>query len=372
MQNQAMSRFTALGLMSGTSMDGVDAAVIETDGEGFVRRGPGMSFPYSDDDRALLRRALEDARALEDRNARPGALALAEAMITQRHAQAVEVFLKAQKLNARDVNILGFHGQTVIHRPQHKLTVQIGDGAALARAAGIETAWDMRAADVAAGGQGAPLVPAYHRALFAASDLFGPVVVANIGGVANITYLETPMADPIAFDTGPGNALIDDLMLERTGKPYDDGGALALSGTADQTVLGAMLSHPYFAKPFPKSLDRNDFSRAAAAHLSTADAAATLAAFTAMSIALAIGRLEEKPRVLVVCGGGAQNAAIMENLRRMPLDVKIADQLGWSAGFMEAEAFAYLAVRAKRGLPLTFPMTTGVPSPVTGGVISAP
>lgn len=367
-----MNIVKAIGLMSGTSMDGIDAALIETDGEGFVRRGPGMSFPYGGQDRALLRAALDDARAMADRNARPGALAHAEELVTQRHAQAVDAFLKAQKMAARDVDILGFHGQTVLHRPQQKLTVQIGNGAALATATGIETAWDMRAADVAAGGQGAPLVPAYHRALFAASDLFGPVVVANIGGVANITYLQAPAADPVAFDTGPGNALIDDLMLECTGRPYDEGGALALSGTADQAVLGAMLANPYFAKPFPKSLDRNDFSRQAAAHLSLPDAAATLAAFTAMSIALAIGGFEEKPRMLVVCGGGAQNAAIMENLRRMPLDVKTADQLGWSAAFMEAEAFAYLAVRAKHGLPLTFPLTTGVATPSTGGIISAP
>ncbi|MBM3608280.1 MAG: anhydro-N-acetylmuramic acid kinase [Alphaproteobacteria bacterium] len=364
--------FTAIGLMSGTSMDGVDAALLETNGECRVKRGAGMSFAYGAEDRVLLRQALADAAGLSDRRTRSGVLLQAQEMITQRHAEAVMQFLAAQKLSARDVNLLGFHGQTVLHRPAAQLTVQIGDGAGLAKACGIETVWDMRAADVAAGGQGAPLVPAYHRALFAASDLFGPVAIANIGGVANITCIETPSSEPLAFDTGPGNALIDDLMLERTGEAYDAGGAAGLAGAVDQTALGVLLSHPYFSKPFPKSLDRNAFSRDAVAHLSTQDAAATLAAFTAMSIALGLGRIEPRPRVLVVCGGGAQNAAIMENLRRMPLDVKTADQLGWSAEFMEAEAFAFLAVRAKRGLPLTFPMTTGVAQALTGGVISPP
>lgn len=371
-----MTLLSSIGLMSGTSMDGVDVALIETDGAAAVRRGPFSSYSYSNVDRALLRQALADAVGMSDRTARPGVLARAEALITQRHAEAVAAFLGTHNVDSAKVDLIGFHGQTVLHRPQERLTVQIGDGVALARMTGIRTIYDMRAADVAKGGQGAPLVPVYHRALVAASRIAGPVGIVNIGGVANITYVASAEEEPVAFDTGPGNALLDDLMLERTGVAVDRDGACAAHGRADRAILAQMLAHPYFAKAWPKSLDRNDFSREAVADLSTADAAATLTAFTAMSIILAAGRLPSKPRMLVVCGGGARNPTLMKELRRMasgnPGEVVTADDLGWSADAMEAEAFAYLAVRSFKGLPMTFPGTTGVKEAICGGVAADP
>lgn len=369
---EASTLTRAVGLMSGTSMDGVDVAMIETDGEFAVRRGPFLFFEYSFADRALLREALEAGKSITEREQRPGVVADAETMIDVRHAEALGEFFASNKIARESIEVIGFHGQTVLHRPEQKLTVQIGNGEALAKAVHIPVVYDMRAADVAAGGQGAPLAPAYHRALAGSADVFGSVAVINIGGVANMTLVGNRNEDPIAFDTGPGNALIDDLMQERTDTPCDLGGKAAAAGTIDQAILGELLTHPYFTKPWPKSLDRNDFSRAAVAGLATDDAAATLTAFTAMSIALAIGRMEEKPSLAVICGGGAKNPTLMDELRRMPCEIKSADDMGWSSEAMEAEAFAYLAVRARKGLALSWPTTTGVKVAMSGGVLVGP
>ena len=362
----------AIGLMSGTSMDGVDVALIDTDGEGRVIQGPSSFAPYSASDRLLLRQALSDATPLTDRSARPGALAQAEKLITERHAEAVEDFLAAHSIERDTVGIIGFHGQTVLHRPERRLTVQIGDGAALAQRLGIAVAFDFRAADVAAGGHGAPLVPVYHRALVEAAGLRGATCLLNIGGVANVTYV-TPGADPIACDTGPGNALIDDLMLARTGEAMDRDGKAAVRGVVDATALAALMAHPFFAEKPPKSLDRNAFSTAPIAGLSTEDAAATLAAFTAESIARLLAMLPMAPARIIVCGGGARNPVILRELAaRCTAEVTTADQQGWSADAMEAQAFAYLAVRTLRDLPITFPTTTGAGAPLIGGVIRQP
>ena len=358
----------ALGLMSGTSMDGIDLALLETDGRGVLRFGPTGFRPYADRDRALLREALRDAVGLAERTARPGVLAEAEARLTRLHADAVLAFRAEHREATRDLALIGFHGQTVLHRPERRLTVQIGDGAALARATGLDVVADLRAADVAAGGQGAPLVPAYHRALVAAGDLARPVVVLNLGGVANVTFLPEH-GDPVAFDTGPANALVDDLMLERTGDPFDRDGATAAGGTADQAIVDELMRHPFFAVPPPKSLDRNDWSRAAVAALPTADAAATLTAFTAASVARALDHLPGRPSVVVACGGGARNPTLVRHLAaRLPCPVRRAVDVGWDGDAIEAQAFAYLAVRSRLGLPLTFPGTTGIAAPLTGGV----
>jgi len=360
----------AIGLMSGTSMDGVDVALIETDGEAAVTAGATSFLPYSEEDRHLLRAALADAVHLADRQARPETLAAAEAMITKRHIEAVETFLAAEKIDRQSIEVAGFHGQTVLHRPERKLTVQIGDGAALAQALGIAVAYDFRAADVEAGGQGAPLVPIYHRALATAAGFAGPAAIINIGGVANLTFL-MPGFDPIACDTGPGNALLDDLMFARIQAARDEDGAAAASGTVDEAVLKKLLSHPYFGKPAPKSLDRNDFDGGPVQHLSTPDAAATLTAFTAASIARGFAHLPSAPSLAVICGGGAHNPTLMRELsKRLPCRVIAASELGWSADAMEAQAFAYLAVRRLKNLPITFPGTTGVTRPLKGGVIA--
>ncbi len=361
----------AIGLMSGTSMDGVDVALIDADGEDDVAFGPSGFRAYSEAERALLRQALVDALPLQDRAARPGVLAEAERAIGIAHAEAVEAFLAAQGLGRDAVAVVGFHGQTVLHRPERALTVQIGDGAALARRLKCRVVYDFRAEDVAAGGQGAPLVPIFHRALVRAAGLEGTVAVLNIGGVSNVTIVGE--GDPIACDLGPGNALIDDLMLERTGQAIDEDGVTAAKGRVDQRALEAMLSHPFFALPPPKSLDRNAFSRRAVADLATPDAAATLTAFTAQAIARIVPLLPVMPDRWVVCGGGAFNPTLMRMLRaRLNVPVDAAEALGWSSASMEAQAFAYLAVRKLNGKPITFPTTTGVPAPAGGGVVAEP
>ena len=365
----------ALGLMSGTSMDGVDAAALETDGARIVRRGRSTFRPYSEAERALLRAALADAVALEDRTARPGRLAEAERMIGEAHAEAVETLLDAAGIARERVSVVGFHGQTVLHRPEKRLTVQIGDGAELARRIGITVVHDMRAADVAAGGQGAPLVPVYHQALVDAATDAGrlpdaPVAVLNLGGVGNVTVL-LPGRDPIACDTGPGNALLDDFMLARTGEAVDRDGRAAARGRVHEERVRRFLAHPFFKEDPPKSLDRNAFDLAMVEDLSVEDGAATLTAFTAAAVAAVVRRLPEEPKVWIVCGGGAHNPAMLRMLaERLGMPVRTADALGWSADAMEAEAFAYLAVRSLSGLPLSFPTTTGVPRPMPGGVIS--
>lgn len=359
----------AIGLMSGTSMDGVDCALIETDGRDVLRFGPTGFARYVEADRALLRRALAAAVALEDRSARPGALAEAERMVTRRHIEAVETFLAEYRIDRSGVDVVGFHGQTVIHRPERGLTVQIGDAALLAEALGLDVVGDLRGADVAAGGQGAPLVPIYHQALVQMAAIAGAVLVVNIGGVGNVTFV-APGRDPVACDTGPGNALLDDLMTARTGAAYDEAGATAARGTVDAGVLARLMAHPFFEAMPPKSLDRNDFSLEPVAALSTEDAAATLTAFTAATIAGIVPRLPAAPDAVVICGGGARNPTLVAELgRRFACPVTTADERGWSGDAVEAQAFAYLAVRSLEGLPLTYPTTTGVPRPMTGGVL---
>lgn len=353
-------------------MDGVDVAFIETDGEDHVVLGSTGFFPYQEADRALLRRAIADAAALNDRAARPGALAQAEAMITCRHADAVEAFLAGEPLDRASVDVIGFHGQTVLHRPRQRLTIQIGKGCELAKKVGIKVAYDFRAADVATGGEGAPLVPVFHRALASAAGFTEPVAIINIGGVANMTFI-IPGEEPLAFDTGPGNALIDDLMRERRGLSFDRDGATASQGKINHAVLGLLLDHPYFSMPPPKSLDRNAIPAGAIGDLSTEDAAATLTAFTASSIARGLEHLPTRPARAMICGGGARNKNLMRQLSAgLPCPVISTEAFGWSVDAMEAQAFAYLAARRLKDLPITFPATTGVAKPLPGGILAEP
>jgi anhydro-N-acetylmuramic acid kinase len=340
-----------------------------TDGERVDYSGPRHFRPYSDAERRTLRTAVEQAKSLNDRTARPGALADAERIVTEAHADAIDAIRKSG--NAPVIDLIGFHGQTVFHAPERGLTVQIGDGAALARRFGIPVVYDFRAADMAAGGQGAPLVPAYHRALALNSGLDLPLAVVNIGGVANLTWLG-PGGSMSAYDTGPGNALLDDLARTRAGRPMDEGGALAAAGKVDERALRRLTEHPYFAAQPPKSLDRNAFSIEPVAALPPEHAAATLTEFTAATIADAVKKSGGATQI-VVAGGGARNPVRIERLRKAArAPVVTAEDLGWSADFLEAEAFAFLAARAVAGLPLTWPETTGVPLPMTGGVVARP
>jgi anhydro-N-acetylmuramic acid kinase len=364
---------TAIGLMSGTSLDGVDVALIETDGERAAAFGPTGYRPYTDHERGLLREALAEAVNLTHRGARPGVIGEAERAVTAAHTEAVDAFLAQNRIAREDIGIVGFHGQTVLHRPAQRLTVQIGDAVALAKAIGVPVMHDFRAADVAAGGQGAPFVPVYHRALARTLDREGPICVVNIGGVSNITYIDG--SDTlIACDTGPGNALLDDFVLRVTGRPFDESGRLAAQGRPDADWVTHALQHSFFTLPPPKSLDRNDFASLALPDMAPADGAATLTAFTAAAIARIIPLLPKPPASWIVAGGGARNPTMLGMLRERVARAAVepADALGWSADAIEAQAFGYLAVRGLKGLPLSYPATTGVPFPTRGGVIARP
>ncbi len=359
----------AVGLMSGTSLDGIDAALIETDGEGFTRPIAFRSEPFSDTARDQLRAATALALSFDKPRANPEIVA-AERMLTRRHIMLVHQLLAGAGVAVSGVGVVGFHGQTIAHRPDRRWTWQIGDGAMMADSLRLPVVADFRAADVAAGGQGAPLLPVYHRALVAASDK--PVAILNLGGVGNLTFVGAD-GELIAFDTGPANGLIDDWMLRETGRRYDEGGALAATGRVDEQVLGRMLDHPFFAAPPPKSLDRADFTIAAVEGRSPADGATTLTAFTAISVEYGLRQLPERPRRLFVAGGGRHNATLMAMLGQAcgipPLPI---ETLGANGDATEAEGFAFMAVRALRGLPISFPGTTGAPRELSGGTVHQP
>jgi anhydro-N-acetylmuramic acid kinase len=363
----------AIGLMSGTSMDGVDVALIETDGEAIHALGPGAEFAYAPAERQLLHEAMGSARGLTDRYDRSGVLAIAESIVTAKHIESVKAFAAENGIELADVEVIGFHGQTVVHRPERGLTMQLGDGQGLAREFGVPVVYDFRAADVEHGGHGAPLVPIFHRALALRASLPLPAAFVNIGGIANVTFIqEGPAEALIAFDAGPGNCLLDDWAMRHSGEPLDRDARLALSGTVHRPTLAALLSHPFFIAPPPKSLDRGAFSLDALADLNPPDGAATLTAFTIASIAAAARHFPAQPRSWVVSGGGTHNPHMMEGLRRvLGPDMMTADVAGFSADFMEAQAFAYLAVRRLMALPASFPGTTGVKEPVCGGVVAS-
>jgi anhydro-N-acetylmuramic acid kinase len=356
-----MEMLRAIGLMSGTSLDGVDAAWLETDGERVGRLGPSLTLPYDAALRADLRGLLDRAPALARDD--PGVAEVA-ARLTERHIDAVRAI-------GRPADIVGFHGQTILHRPQSRLTWQIGDAALLARGCGVRVAWDFRGADVAAGGEGAPLAPVYHAAL--AAPLPRPVAVLNVGGVANVTYIGADGA-VLACDTGPGNGPLDDWAHRHGNDECDRDGALSARGRVDTVVLARLLADPYLARPMPKSLDRLDFSATLAASglagLSPADGAATLVAFTAEAVART--PLPDAPRRWLVCGGGRHNPSLMTALRERLGAVAPVEAAGWDGDALEAQCFGFLAVRVLRGLPLSFPGTTGVERPLPGGRLSEP
>jgi anhydro-N-acetylmuramic acid kinase len=364
---------TTLGLMSGTSLDGVDVAMIETDGKEVKAFGPSGYRPYTSRERTLLQQALTEAVHLPRRDARPGILREAEQAVTAAHAEAVAAFVAQHRMTPEEIDIVGFHGQTVLHRPEKRLTVQIGDAAALAKTIHIPVMHDFRAADVAAGGQGAPFVPVYHRALAQSLEREGPIVVVNIGGVSNISYIDGS-ATLIACDTGPGNALLDDHMFRTMHLPFDCEGRFAAQGRADEKWVARALELPFFSRQPPKSLDRNDFASLDLGDLPPADGAATLTLFTAAAIARIVLLLPRQPRSWIVCGGGARNHTMMRMLRDRvaPATVQAAETVGWASDAIEAQAFGFLAARGLKGLPLSYPATTGVPMPMTGGVIARP
>jgi anhydro-N-acetylmuramic acid kinase len=344
--------------MSGTSLDGIDVAALATDGAHEAVAGPAETFPYPAEFRERLRGVLGGAGLYYE-------VASVEAELTRLHAEAVRGF--CERFPQIAIELIGFHGHTILHRPEERRTWQIGDGALLARLTGIDVVCDFRSADVAAGGQGAPLVPLYHAAL--AADLAKPIAVLNLGGVGNVTWIGDGPDEILAFDTGPGNALIDDWVRLHTGRTADFDGALARAGRASEAHVVRFLTHPFFARRPPKSLDRDDFRDATPEDLSVEDGAATLTEITAAAVAAAIRYFPAPPHEWLVCGGGRRNPAIMAALARRlgGAPVRPVEAVGWDGDALEAQAFAYLAVRSLCGLPLSLPTTTGAPRPVCGG-----
>jgi anhydro-N-acetylmuramic acid kinase len=354
---------TALGAMSGTSLDGVDAAVVVTDGVSISTFGPSDYMAYSDADRATIAKALGQWQG--------AAVARAQ--------KVVQRALRALLSGFSGIDLVGFHGQTLAHDPQGRRTLQIGDGAALADGLKAPVVWDFRSADVAAGGEGAPLAPFFHHACARYIGATQPLVFLNLGGVGNLTYVDPQCADPadavLAFDTGPANAPINDLMQARLGKTFDRGGRLAASGRVDRALIERAIASPFFQRPPPKSLDRNDFSFALheAAALGTADAAATLTALVVEAVAQGLTHCPHPPAAVLVTGGGRHNDTLMAWLdRTLPCPVQPVEQHGLDGDMLEAQAFAFLAVRAARGMAISAPSTTRVPHPMTGGRISWP
>lgn len=370
--------YKAIGLMSGTSLDGIDVGIVDTDGRTFVRPGPIHYVPYppeiKDEVRACFGKTKPDAqtKAIEKK-------------ITILHAEAVKEFMKSSEFSIKDIDVIGFHGQTITHKPKDGLTWQLGDGALLATETGIDVISQFRVNDVKAGGEGAPLIPLYHQALARQKKIELPIVFLNIGGVANVTWIGEKEDDILAFDTGPGNALMDDFMKTSFDKPYDFAGDKAKTGKKNDGLIASWLKEDYLAKVPPKSLDRGFLPDKKKKHvnadmnvwdisgvwdLSPEDAMATLAQFTAETILAARRHFPQPAKTWYVCGGGRHNEFLM-SLISAKLDVllKNINDLGYNGDSIESEGFAYLAVRSLQGLPLSLPTTTGVKTPTTGGKI---
>ncbi len=363
--------------MSGTSLDAVDMAVLDTDGDVIHGFGPAGERKLSAETRALVEAATADARVWPWHSPEPASFAPAARAVAEEHLRAARAFLAEAGLSPADLDLVGFHGQTVWHEPPGRTrregrTAQLGDAGLLARGLDLPVAYDFRTADVAAGGQGAPLAPVYHDAIRRYSGLEAPVAVLNLGGVGNITLCASD-GTLTAFDTGPANGMIDLWVQARTGRRLDEDGALATAGRIDETILAAYLDHPYFRGRGAKSLDRYDFSLAPVEGLSLEDGAATLTAFAACAVAMGVEACPQRPTQIVVCGGGRHNPLLLQWIReRSQAPVSTAEDQGWRGDAIEAEAFAYLAARTARGLPISFPGTTGVAAPMTGGRIARP
>jgi len=371
-----MSAEWAIGLMTGTVLDGnVDIAMLQTDGETIRAFGPWELAPYPAGVRALLARTLEAAREWRFEGPEPAIFREAERALTDGQAHVVNAFLDKHGYRAADIAAIGFHGQTVLHMaPQdgrRGRTRQLGDGARMAAIVGTDVVYDFRAADVAAGGQGAPLAPVYHRAMLARIGAGAETAILNLGGVANVTWCD---GDEIAaFDTGPANAPVNDWVGRHGAGEMDRDGRIAATGTVDEARLAALLRHPWLSAPWPKSLDRFDFPAAMADGLSLADGAALLTAFSAGAVGRALDLLPKRPSRLVVCGGGRKNPVLMREISaRAGVEAVPAETVGLRGDAVEAECFAYLAIRSLRGLPQSFPATTGVPAPMPGGVLARP
>lgn len=347
---------TALGLMSGTSMDGVDVALIKTDGLDFLEILGGFFWPYASKTREFLQRIVQGDFSQQ---------AIVEDQVTKEHISAIKAFLREQKIDV-NIDVIGFHGHTVLHQPSEKQSIQIGNTKLLIDAFGIDVVDHFRQADIQAGGQGAPLAPLYHKLITQGRD--HPVAIVNIGGISNVTWVGQDAEQITAFDTGPGNVLLDEWVKKHNKGHYDKDGEAGFKGKVDLDQLQKLLDHPYYKISPPKSLDRYDFSDIDLSSLSFEDGAATLAALTAHSIEKSRHFFPQEIKSWVITGGGRHNLFLIEQLKKCSnIPVQLIDELGYNGDMIEAQAFAYLAVRSLKGMALTLPQTTGVSEPMTGG-----
>ncbi len=370
-----------IGQMSGTSVDGVDVALLQTDGGEVLHPGCGKIFPYRDAERAAILDGTLYARncptnELVDPKRWPELIRMADDAATQAHLRALGDLLRSAEVAPA---LIGYHGQTLLHRPADRFTLQVGCPRRLVAEFGVPVAFGLRHADLAAGGEGAPLAPFFHHAVARASGLSAPTAFLNLGGIGNVTTVDPRIAEPdmpgavLAFDTGPGCGLIDEWTHAHGAGKFDRDGVLAAGGSQSPTALDSLLQHPFLAVPPPKSLDRGAFSLDAVRGLAVADGAATLVAFTAQSVALAVEWLHPKPALWLVCGGGRRNPALLAAVRRaLQSPVEAIESIGWDGDLLEAYAFAYLGKRALDGRSLSAPATTGCLRPAVGGSIARP
>ena len=371
----------AVGLMTGTVLDGfIDVALLKSNGEELYEFGPYSLEPYDECVVELLKETLATALDWQFKGPEPAIFSVAEQLVTEQQAKAVLAVLKRADIKPSQISVVGFHGQSVLHRAAvdgvSGRTRQLGDGQLMANLIGVPVAWDFRSSDVLAGGQGAPLAPVYHRALLqlAATDnkLKSEAAVLNLGGVANISWWDGA-ATLLAFDTGPANAPVNDWVASYTSEKMDVDGKYAASGKVDEARLSELLKHPYLVADAPKSLDRFDFSSSMATGKNLEDGAALLTAFSAAAVGKALDILPIRPETLILCGGGRHNPSLVRAIEQYANVLTVdADDIGWRGDAIEAECFAFLAERVLRNLPLSFPTTTGVPKPTPGGIVSLP
>ncbi|WP_310619375.1 anhydro-N-acetylmuramic acid kinase [Flexibacterium corallicola] len=375
-----MQSIWAIGLMTGTVLDGnIDIAAIKTNGSVIEEFGPSAFTPYTNSTLSILQEASIEAGNWNFNGPEPEIFKKAERLLTLEQTASIQNFITEHGLTRNQISIIGFHGQTVLHRPPTatKLgaTRQLGDGQLMAATLGIPVCYDFRSLDVAAGGHGAPLAAIYHQALLLSSPLpHSPAdcAVLNLGGVGNITWWDGG-DQLIAFDCGPANAPINDWVKNHSKGNMDRDGVFADQGIVDEERLASLLEAPFFYQAPPKSLDRNSFTHVMASNQCFENGAAFLTAFSASCVAKGLDLLPSRPRYLYICGGGRKNHSLLREIaKRCQVEVKTAEDIGWNGDFTEAECFAFLAVRSKAGLPISFPNTTGAPHPLRGGKIADP
>jgi anhydro-N-acetylmuramic acid kinase len=373
----ALKPLKAIGLMSGTSLDGIDVALLETDGEKIHGFGPSFFRPYSDDEREIIEQATQAALKWNFDSVPPNIFAYAEEIVDQAHIEALQDFIKENGVAVENIDLIGYHGQTILHRPpengKNGQTLQLGDGSKIANGLGVDTVFDFRSNDMQQGGQGAPLAPIYHKALVENAGLVGTTGVLNVGGVSNITVISSK-GEMIATDCGPGNGPLDSWVAQNGAGSYDKDGRYAMEGTPDFALIARWLERDFFDKPIPKSADRWDFDVLEDLRgLSLENGAATLVAFTAHSIADTLRNIGQEIDNIIVCGGGRRNPAVMAALtEELNGNVQSAETIGWQGDDIEAQAFAFLSVRHINKLPLSYPSTTGVNRRVSGGRLAKP